>query len=109
VHDSRLGVQFDEAEARTLQLVYDVPLAVVVHEGTVSPFWSKRGQGLWADLSAVTAHASILRRHSDRVKATTRKFYVHVMPAVVQHVDTSESTEKKAFERFLENRWLELR
>jgi hypothetical protein len=95
-NDGRLQVQIDQTEARTLHLVHDIPLAIVVHERPVRPFWSQRWQGLWSDLSAVAAHAPRLRGYSDGLEPAARKFHVHVVPAVVQHVTALLETQTKA-------------
>jgi hypothetical protein len=87
VDDSRLGVQFDEAEARTLRLIHDVPLAVVVHEWPMASFGSLRWQGLRPDLAAVATDPAVQRRDINRAESAARKFHVHVVPAVVQQLD----------------------
>ena len=48
------------------------------------------GGGLGLDLAAVTTHPPILSRHSGSLEAAPRKFDVHVVPAVVQHLDASQ-------------------
>jgi hypothetical protein len=90
--NGRLGIQIDEAKARTRRVIHYVPLAIVVDVRTVGSFGTHSRQWLWPDLTAVTAHPPIPRRDIDSLEATSRKFDVYVVPAVMQHLTPVRGT-----------------
>jgi hypothetical protein len=84
--DTRLGIQHDEAEAGTLRLIQDPPFAIVIDERTVRSVGPHGRQRLGSDLAAVTTHPSIPRRYVDSLESA-QIFDVHVVPAVLEHLD----------------------